>query len=226
MRPSVFHRTVTRRPAPENSNDTMDRHEAFNSISHLIGAAAALIGASVLVVFASIDGDARRIVSFSIYGFTLFLLYLFSTLYHGTRGRARRVFKVLDHQAIYLLIAGTYTPFALATLRDATGWWLFGAIWTLAVIGMVVDALRRNAPRILPVVIYLAMGWLCIVAINPLIEKLSVVGFYWLLAGGIFYTSGVVFYGLGRYRLWAHGVWHLFVLAGSACHYVAVLFYA
>jgi hemolysin III len=204
----------------------MDRHEAFNSLSHLIGAVAALIGAAVLVVFAGIDGDARKIVSFSIYGVTLFLLYLFSTLYHGTQGRARSVFKVLDHHAIYLLIAGTYTPFTLATLRDATGWWLFGAIWTLAVIGIVLDALRRNGPRVLSATIYLVMGWLCVVAIDPLIEKLSVAGFYWLAAGGVLYTSGMVFYGLGRKRPWAHNVWHLFVLAGSTCHYVAILMYA
>lgn len=203
----------------------MDRNEAFNSVSHLLGAVAALIGAAVLVVYASIEGDALRIVSFSIYGVTLFLLYLFSTLYHGTSGRARSVFKVLDHQAIYLLIAGTYTPFALATLRDATGWWLFGAIWTLAVIGMVQDWVLRNGRRILAAVIYLLMGWLCVVAINPLIEKLSMAGFYWLLAGGVFYTAGVVFYALGSKRPWAHNVWHVFVLAGSACHYVAILRY-
>ncbi|MBI3776732.1 MAG: hemolysin III family protein [Gammaproteobacteria bacterium] len=204
----------------------MDRHEAFNSISHLVGAVAALIGAAVLIVFAGIDGDTRRIVSFSIYGATLFLLYLMSTLYHGTQGRTRRVFKIFDHQAIYLLIAGTYTPFALATLRDATGWWLFGAIWTLALLGMVLDALPRKSPRVLAMVIYLVMGWMCVLVINPLIAKLSVAGFYWLLAGGVFYTVGVVFYALGQRIVWAHGVWHVFVLAGSACHYVAILFYA
>jgi len=203
----------------------MDKHEAFNSISHSIGAAAALVGSAILVVFASIDGDTRRIVSFSIYGVTLFLLYLFSTLYHGTQGRARRIFKVLDHQAIYFLIAGTYTPFSLAALGGATGWWLFGAIWSLAIIGIIFDTLWRNAPRIFPVMIYLLMGWLGIIAINPLIEKLSAVGFYWLLAGGIFYTSGVMFYLRGKKQPWAHNVWHLFVLAGSACHYVAILLF-
>ncbi len=204
----------------------MDRHDAFNSISHLIGAAAALIGAAVLVVFAGIDGDVRRVVSFSIYGVTLFLLYLSSTLYHGARGHARRVFKVLDHQAIYLLIAGTYTPFALVTLRGATGWWLFGAIWTLAVVGMVIDARRRGASRILPVVIYLSMGWLCLAVIGPLIDRLSFSGMFWLIAGGVFYSVGVIFYALGQRRPWAHNVWHLFVLAGSSCHYVTILLYA
>lgn len=204
----------------------VDRNEAFNSVSHLIGAVAALIGATVLVVVASVDGDARRIVAFSIYGVTLFLLYLMSTLYHSTRGQTRRVFKIFDHQAIYLLIAGTYTPFALSTLRDATGWWLFGSIWTMALIGMLLEALPRKPPRILPVLIYLAMGWMCVIAIDPLIAKLSYTGFHWLLAGGIFYTSGVVFYALGQRIPWAHGVWHVFVLAGSTCHYVAILFYA
>ena len=203
----------------------MDKHEAFNSISHLVGAVAALIGAVVLIVFASIEGDARRIVSFSIYGATLFFLYLVSTLYHGTQGRVRHVFKILDHQAIYLLIAGTYTPFALATLRDATGWWLFGAIWSVALLGMVLDALPRKGQRILPVVIYLAMGWMVVLVISPLIAKLSSSGFYWLLAGGLFYTAGVVFYALGQRIVWAHGAWHLFVLAGSICHYVAILLY-
>ena len=203
----------------------MDKHEAFNSISHMVGAVAALIGAVVLIVFASIEGDVRRIVSFSIYGATLFFLYLMSTLYHGMQGRARRVFKILDHQAIYLLIAGTYTPFALATLRDATGWWLFGAIWCVALVGMVLDALPRTGPRILAVVIYLVMGWMVVLVINPLIAKLSQAGFYWLLAGGVSYTSGIVFYALGERIAWAHGAWHMFVLAGSACHYVAILFY-
>ena len=202
------------------------RHEAFNSISHLLGAVAALVGVTVLIVLAGVNGDTRRIVSFSIYGVTLFFLYLTSTLYHGTRGRTRRVFKILDHQAIYLLIAGTYTPFALATLRDATGWWLFGAIWSIALIGMVLDALPRKGPRILAVVIYLSMGWMCVLVINPLIAKLSLAGFYWLLAGGVFYTSGIVFYALGHRIVWAHGVWHMFVLAGSFCHYIAILFYA
>ncbi len=203
----------------------MDRHEAFNSISHLVGAVAALAGVTVLIVFAGMDGDARRIISFSIYGATLFFLYLTSTLYHSLSGRARAIFKILDHQAIYLLIAGTYTPFALATLRGATGWWLFGAIWSAALIGMVLDALPRKGPRILAVVIYLCMGWMVVLVIEPLIAKLSPAGFYWLLAGGVFYTAGVVFYALGKRIVWAHGAWHVFVLAGSICHYVAILFY-
>ncbi|MEK6551092.1 MAG: hemolysin III family protein [Pseudomonadota bacterium] len=199
--------------------------ERFNSISHLVGAAMALAGAVVLVVAASQDGDARRIVSFSVYGTTLFLLYLVSTLYHSLPGRAKRVFQVLDYQAIYLLIAGTYTPFTLVTLRGPTGWWLFGAIWAMAVIGLVLDGLPRRSARVVPFVIYFAMGWLVLLALDPLLDALPRLGFYWLLAGGILYTSGIVFFALDRRYPWMHGVWHLFVLAGSISHYVAILFY-
>lgn len=204
----------------------MIKSERFNSISHLVGAALALAGAVVLVVVASQNGDINRIVSFSVYGATLFLLYLISTLYHGLpSGRAKRVFRVLDHQAIYLLIAGSYTPFTLVTLDGIVGWWLFGAIWGLAVLGLVLDALPRRGARILPVVIYLVMGWLIVLAINPLLAVLPRAGFIWLLTGGIFYTSGVAFYSLDRRYPWMHGVWHLFVLAGSISHYVAILVY-
>lgn len=129
--------------------------ERFNSISHLVGAALALIGVSVLVTLAGIQGGALRIVTFSVYGATLFLLYLVSTLYHSLRGRAKRVFKILDHDAIYPLIAGTYTPFSLLVLQGKTGWWMFGAIWTLAVIGILIDSLSHRGRRILPMIIYL-----------------------------------------------------------------------
>lgn len=204
----------------------MIKGERFNSISHLVGAALALAGAVVLVVVASQNGDINRIVSFSVYGATLFLLYLISTLYHGLpSGRAKRVFRVLDHQAIYLLIAGSYTPFTLVTLNGVVGWWMFGAIWGLAVLGLVLDALPRRGARVLPVIIYLGMGWLIVLAIDPLLAVLPRAGFIWLLAGGIFYTSGVVFYALDRRYPWMHGVWHLFVLAGSISHYVAILVY-
>jgi hemolysin III len=203
----------------------MHRSEVFNSVSHLIGATAALAGAALLVVLAAQDGDVRRIIAFSVYGLSLFFLYLMSTLYHGSRGRAKAVLRVLDHQAIYLLIAGTYTPFALLTLRGVVGWWLFGAIWSMAAIGMLLDLLQRNGRRIIPVIIYLAMGWLVVLALDPLLAALPVQGVRWLVAGGIFYTSGVVFYAVDHRYHWAHGVWHLFVLAGSVSHYFAILFY-
>jgi hemolysin III len=204
----------------------MIKSERFNSISHLVGAVLALAGAVVLVVVASRGGDTRRIVSFSIYGATLFLLYLISTLYHGLpTGRAKHVFRVLDHQAIYLLIAGSYTPFTLVTLDGSVGWWLFGAIWGMAVLGLVLDALPRRGARVVPLIIYFVMGWLIVLAINPLLAVLPRTGFIWLLTGGILYTSGIVFYALDRRYPWMHGVWHLFVLAGSISHYVAILVY-
>lgn len=204
----------------------MIKGERFNSISHLVGAALALAGAVVLVVVASQGGGALRIVSFSIYGATLFTLYLVSTLYHGLPpGRAKRVFRVLDHQAIYLLIAGSYSPFTLVSLNGVVGWWMFGAIWTMAVLGLVLDALPRRGIRVLPLVIYLLMGWLILLAIDPLLAALPRTGFVWLLIGGILYTSGILFYALDYRYPWMHGVWHLFVLAGSISHYVAILIY-
>jgi hemolysin III len=199
--------------------------ERFNSISHLVGAAFALVGIAVLVTFAGIQGGALRIVSFSVYGATLVLLYLFSTLYHSLRGSAKLVFKVLDHDAIYLLIAGTYTPFSLMVLRGWIGWLMFGAIWTLAGIGIVTDSLPQKGRRILPVVLYLTMGWLILLALGPLVAALPRAALLGLVAGGLFYTFGVIFYALDSRFPWAHGVWHLFVLTGSISHYLTILIY-
>ncbi len=199
--------------------------ERFNSISHLVGALAAAAGLVALVMHAVQQGDPWKIVSFSIYGTTLLLLYTFSTLYHSLRGKAKKIFRMLDHHSIYLLIAGTYTPFTLVTIRGVWGWWLFGVIWGLAAIGIVLDSLPKKGSRILPIVIYLVMGWLCVIALKPLLQVLPMNGFYWLLAGGIFYTVGVVFYALDSKVRHFHGVWHLFVLAGSISHYVTIFFY-
>jgi hemolysin III len=201
----------------------MYRGERFNSISHLVGAALAVVALVVLVVDAALGGDVWRVVSFSVYGSTLLLLYLTSTLYHSLRRRPKAVFQILDHQAIYLLIAGTYTPFALVTLRDSVGWWLFGASWTLAVAGILWDGLRGGGKRVVPMLIYLVMGWLIVLALDPLLVALPPAGFRWLLAGGVLYTVGTLFYLLAHWYAWAHGVWHLFVLAGSVSHYFAVL---
>lgn len=199
--------------------------ERFNGYSHLLGTALAAGGAVVLIVLAVAQGNPWKIVSCCVYGAMLLLLYVFSTLYHSLRGRAKDVFRKLDHYAIYLLIAGTYTPFTLVTLQGAWRWSLFGVIWGMAVLGIVVDSLPCGKRRILPVVIYLAMGWLVLVAREPLLNALPAAGFAWLLAGGIFYTVGIVFYALDRWIKHGHGIWHLFVLAGSACHYFAILFY-
>jgi len=203
----------------------MYKGERFNSISHLIGAVLALAGAVILIAFAANSGDNYKIVSFSVYGVTLFLLYLISTLYHSLRGKAKQIFKMLDHQAIYLLIAGTYTPFMLVGLKGALGWWMFILIWGLAAIGMVLDALPKKGARVVPVIIYLVMGWACIFALQPLIDALPPMSFRWLLIGGILYTSGVLFYVLDNWYPRCHGVWHLFVLAGSISHYFAILLY-
>jgi hemolysin III len=203
----------------------MYRGERFNSITHLVGAVLALIGVTVMVTLAGVQGGVTRIVSFSVYGTTLFLLYLFSTLYHSLQGRAKEVFQLLDHHAIYLLIAGSYTPFTLIALKGKTGWWLFGAVWTLAIIGIIQDSLRRGHARWLSVVIYLLMGWLILFALGPIIAALPAAGFRWLLAGGLFYTVGVIFYALDDRWPWCHGIWHLFVLAGSVSHYFAILLY-
>ena len=199
--------------------------ERFNSISHLIGAALALAALVVLVVFASLQGDPWKIVSLSIYGATLFLLYALSTLYHSLHGRAKLVFQKLDHAAIYLLIAGSYTPFTLVTLRGPWGWALFGVVWTLAVIGIVIDCLHRNGPRLYQIIIYLLMGWVILIALYPLIQNLPTGGLVWLVIGGLCYTGGMVFYALDEKLNHAHGIWHLFVLAGSICHFLAILLY-
>ncbi len=201
----------------------MYKGERFNSISHLVGAALALVGAILLVTFATLNGDINKIVSYSVYGATLFLLYLVSTLYHSLRGRAKRVFRVLDHQAIYLLIAGTYTPFILVALEGAQAWWMFAGIWGLALFGIVLDALQRGGSRILSLIIYLVMGWMCVFALDPIIDALPPAGFNWLVAGGVFYTTGVIFFVLDNWYPWCHGIWHLFVVAGSISHYFSIL---
>ena len=203
----------------------MYKGEWFNSISHLIGAALALVGLILLVVLAARQGDPWKIVSFSIYGTTLLLLYTFSALYHSAHGKAKKVFRKFDHLSIYLLIAGTYTPFSLITLRGGWGWSIFGAIWCLAILGIVLDSLPQKGHRVLPLIIYIFMGWFILIALKPLLRALPLMGFAWLLLGGAFYTIGVVFYALDERVRHFHGIWHLFVLAGSLSHYFTVLFY-
>ncbi|MDG4553110.1 MAG: hemolysin III family protein [Candidatus Competibacter sp.] len=199
--------------------------ERFNSISHMIGAVAALAGLVIVVVAAARQGDPWKIVSFSIYGTTLFLLYTVSTLYHSLRGRAKRFFHKLDHYSIYFLIAGTYTPFTLVTLRGGWGWTIFGIIWGLVVLGVVLESLPQTGRRIPSLVVYVLMGWLVLVVLRPLLQVLPWAGFIWLLAGGLFYTGGLVFYVFDEKVRHFHGIWHLFVLAGSVSHYVTILFF-
>ncbi len=199
--------------------------EKFNSISHLVGAVLAAAGAALLIVLAARLGDPWKIVSFSIYGVMLLLLYVTSTLYHSVRGRAKDVWRKFDYCAIYLLIAGSYTPFTLVTLRGPLGWSLFGAVWGLALLGIAQEIWLARGARILSLLIYIMMGWLALIAIMPLIAALTWPGFAWLAAGGLLYTVGIFFYATDEKLRHGHGVWHLFVLGGSTCHYLTVLLY-
>jgi hemolysin III len=183
----------------------------------------ALCGAVLLVVWASLLGDPWKIVSFSIYGATLVLLFVASTLYHSVRGRAKALLRRIDHSAIYLLIAGTYTPFELVTLRGGSGWPLFGTTWALTTFGIVQEQWARGTHRPLSLAIYLVTGWMAIAVAKPLVASLGWTGAGWLVAGGLLYTGGIVFYLNDERWRHAHGVWHLFVLAGSASHYAAIV---
>ena len=199
--------------------------ERFNAWTHLVGAVLALVGAVWLLLLASASGDSWKQVSVAIYGVTLVLLYSTSTLYHSVQGPAKRLMQKLDHLSIYLLIAGSYTPFCLVSLRGPWGWSLFGVVWGLAVIGMLQEIKPRSEARILSIVIYAVMGWIVLVAVKPLLHSLGTAGFAWLAAGGVFYTVGIIFFAFdSRFRHW-HGIWHLFVIAGSLLHFIAILFY-
>jgi hemolysin III len=199
--------------------------ERLNSFTHLAGTVLAAIGAPLLIVLAARSGDAWKIAGCATFGAALFLLYGTSTLYHSLRGRAKRVLRKLDHCSIYVLIAGTYTPFALVTLRGAWGWTLFGLAWGLAALGIAQEFVFGKGARRLSIAIYLIMGWMGIAALRPLAAGLGAAGLAWLLAGGLLYTGGIVFYLLDERVRHFHGIWHLFVLAGSTAHFVAIAFY-
>jgi hemolysin III len=198
--------------------------EIANSISHGIGLVAALAATPFLIAHAVRLGDAGFIVGASVFAATMVLLYLTSTLYHALpRGKAKRAFQVIEHAAIFLLIAGTYTPFTLGVLRGAWGWTLLGLVWGLAAVGVLLAVVGGIRYRVLRVLLYLGMGWLIVVAIRPLSLRIPLSGLLWLVAGGLAYTVGVAFFAAKRLR-YGHFVWHLFVLAGTACHFIAVLF--
>jgi hemolysin III len=199
--------------------------EKFNAVTHVVGAVLALAGGIVLTVLAAIDGNPWKVVGIAMYAVTLVSLYSISGLYHSLRGRPKDVLRELDHQSIYLLIAGSYTPFCLVTLHGPWGWSLLGVVWGLAVLGGLQELWPSSGARILSVVIYVVMGWVALVALVPLHQALGRSGFAWILAGGLFYTVGIVFYALDTRVKHAHGVWHLFVIAGSATQYVAILRY-
>lgn len=200
--------------------------EIANSVTHGVGVLLSLIALPTLVVLAARRHDTWQIVGGAVFGTTLLLLYSASTLYHAIPSpRARTVFRVLDHSAIYLLIAGTYTPFALGVLRGRWGWSLLIAVWSLAALGIVLKATHGFRYAKLSTAVYIAMGWLIVVALRPLTAQIGLGGIAWLLAGGLAYTAGVIFFAWDRLR-YGHMIWHLFVLAGSICHFVAVLRYA
>ncbi|NLO03433.1 MAG: hemolysin III family protein [Bacteroidales bacterium] len=198
--------------------------EIFNGITHGIGVLLSIAGLVILVYFAAIKGDTWHIVSYSIFGSSLVLLYLSSTLYHSiTNIKIKNLFARFDHSAIFLLIAGTYTPFVLTTIRGPLGWTLFGIVWGLAATGIVIRSVYLTRFRKLMVGLYLAMGWMFIIAIVPLLRNLPIISTVFLFAGGLSYSLGVIFY-LWRDLKYAHGIWHLFVLAGSITHFFSVLY--
>jgi len=201
--------------------------EIANSISHGIGLVAALIGTPFLIMHAVWYGDAGFIVGTCLFSLTIILLYLASTLYHALPiGKAKRVFRVIEHSAIFLLIAGTYTPFTLGVLRGAWGWTFFGLVWGLALVGVALKAFDMTFRPILSTGLYLLMGWVVVIAIDPLLERVPTAGLLWLIAGGLSYTIGVVFFVTDSRLLYGHLIWHLFVIVGTVCHYFAVLWYA
>lgn len=199
--------------------------EVVNAITHGIGTLLAVAGLVLLTVFAYLYGDMWHVISSSIYGTTLVLLYLASTLYHSfTNERVKYIFKIIDHSAIYLLIAGTYTPFTLVPLHGTLGWTVFGLVWGLAVLGITLKVFFVGRFKLISTMCYVFMGWFIIFAIKPLIATVPMLGIVWLMIGGLFYTLGTIFY-LWHKLPYHHAIWHLFVLAGSISHFIAVFFY-
>lgn len=201
--------------------------ELANSLSHGLGLIAALVATPFLIRHAVRHGDAGFIVGASIFAATMVLLYLASTLYHALPvGHAKRVFQIIEHSAIFLLIAGTYTPFTLGVLRGGLGWTLFGIVWSLAAGGILLKSVAGMRRPALSTALYVGMGWLALIVARPLWLAVPIQGLIWLLAGGVAYTAGVIFFAADHRVRYSHFVWHVFVLAGTACHAVAVLHYA
>lgn len=198
--------------------------EIFSSVTHGVGTLLAVAGTVVLIVAAAVYGDALTVVSTAVFGASMIVLYCMSTLYHAiTNPKAKRFFRVMDHNTIFFLIAGTYTPITLTILRGTLGWVLFGVIWGAAVVGIVLNSIDLEKFRKPSVVCYIAMGWVIVIAIRPLLQKMDAACLWLLVAGGVFYTVGVIFYAIKWVRYF-HPVWHIFVLMGSVCHYLSILF--
>ena len=201
--------------------------EIANSVSHGVGLLCGVFGAPVLIVAATRHGGAANVVGACVFAATVLLLYFASTLYHAVpHPRAKRLLKKLDHGAIYLLIAGTYTPFTLGVLGGPWGWTLFGLVWTLAIVGVALKAFDRISHPVWSTALYLVMGWLALIAAKPMLASVATPGLVLLAAGGLCYTLGVAFFALDSRLRYGHFVWHLFVIAGTTCHFFAVLFYA
>lgn len=200
--------------------------EIANSVSHGIGFVAAAVATPYLVAAALNRGTTATVVGVSVFAATMMLMYMTSTLYHAIPGpRAKKVFRILDHNAIYLLIAGTYTPILLGVLSGAWGWTLFGLVWGLALAGIILKSISGVKYHGVALAIYVAMGWIVLIAVKPLFEAMPTRGIIWLVAGGLFYTGGILFYRNERMP-YAHAIWHLFVIAGTVCHFMAIIGYA
>ena len=212
----------------DNKKEVIKRYtlgeEIFNSVSHGIGVFFAVAGCAVLTVLSAIYANKWAVIASIIYGISMFCLYLASTLYHSFQNyRIKELFIVFDHCTIFLLIAGTYTPFTLYTLRESVGWSLFSVIWISAIIGIILNAINLKKFEKISLVLYLIMGWAAVFAIKPLVMSVSLLTLILLIAGGLMYTFGVIFYCLTKYK-YMHSIWHLFVLAGTILHYFAILF--
>lgn len=204
--------------------------EIFNMTSHIVGGALGVVALVLCVVFAAINGNVYGVVSGAIYGVTMIVLYTMSSIYHGLSPKrfSKRVFQVLDHCSIFLLIAGSYTPFALCTIREydtASGWWIFGIIWAIAILGIVLNSIDIKKYKIFSMICYLVMGWCIIVRANLLPQLLEIPGFVLLLSGGIAYTIGAILYGVGKKYKWMHSVFHMFILLGSFLQFMCILLY-
>ncbi len=204
--------------------------EIFNMTSHIVGGALGVVALVLCVVFAAINGNVYGVVSGAIYGVTMIVLYTMSSIYHGLSPKrfSKRVFQVLDHCSIFLLIAGSYTPFALCTIREydtASGWWIFGIIWAIAILGIVLNSIDIKKYKIFSMICYLVMGWCIIVRANLLPQSLGIPGFVLLLSGGIAYTIGAILYGVGKKYKWMHSVFHMFILLGSFLQFMCILLY-
>jgi hemolysin III len=198
--------------------------EVANAVTHGLGTLLAIAALAILVTEAALQGTVWHVVAYSVFGASMVLLYSASTLFHAfSRTRAARTLEILDHSAIYLLIAGTYTAFALTLLRSSVGWWLFAAVWTVAAIGILVQSFHLNRWPILSLLTYVAKGWLIVLVWKPLVSVAPPAVVTWIVAGGLVYTAGTLFYALGKRYGWSHAVWHLFVIAGTTCHFFAAL---